>query len=65
MLTIEKVRPSTHTNISTTHAIEREHLVCLLCVRSNNLVVLLNNNNSLNAIKLIAYFAITITNVEI
>ena len=51
MLTDKKVRPSTHTNTSTTHAIEREHLACLLCVRSNNLVVLLINNNSLNAIK--------------
>ena len=35
-----KVRPSTHTNISTTHAIEREHLACLLLVRSVILAVL-------------------------
>ena len=33
-----------------THAIGREHLLCLLFVRSNNLVVLLDKNNSLNAI---------------
>ena len=34
-----KGRPSTHTHISTTHAMKREHLLCLLPV-CNNLVVL-------------------------
>ena len=48
-----------------THAKSREHLVCLLRVRSNNLVVLLINNNSLNAIYKNCVFRNPITNLEI
>ena len=48
-----------------THAKRREHLMCLLFVRSNNLVVLLDKNNSPKCHQRNCVFRNSITNVII
>ena len=48
-----------------THAKRREHLMCLLFVRSNNLVVLLDKNNSPKCHQRDCVFRNSITNVII
>ena len=61
----QKVRPSTHTNISTPTHTMREHLVCLLLVRRVIIWSFYCERNSLNAIKKNCVFRNPMANIEI